>query len=153
LSDDPNLLDRDGLFALARRWLTALGELDAGGNRNIEVLMAMLCDDIDYQIPFLENPLHLVGRAAVRAFMESMQGLFLDIRYEVETLYADVSAQTVVFEMSASRLILPDRVVYANRYMFRMTARGDRACAIREYVNPLPAQDLSRRLKLGNASA
>ncbi|OYU34804.1 nuclear transport factor 2 family protein [Novosphingobium sp. PASSN1] len=150
--DDQKLLDREGLLELARRWLIVLGELDADGNRNIEALMAMLCDEIDYQIPFLEQPFHLVGSAAVRTFMESMQGLFSDIRYEVETLYADVAAQTAVFEMTSSRLILPDRLVYANRYVFRLTARGNQVCAIREYVNPLPAQELSRRLKLGSGN-
>jgi ketosteroid isomerase-like protein len=53
-----------------------------------------------------------------------------------------------VFEMSSSRLILPDRVQYSNRYVFRITARNGEACAIREYVNPIPAQELSRRLNL-----
>jgi ketosteroid isomerase-like protein len=141
-------LDREGLFALARKWLAILGGLDADGRRDIAALMSILSDDIDYQIPFIEQPVHLIGHDAVRSFMESMQGVFRDVTYDVEAVYADVDAQTVVFEMSSSRLIMPDRTRYANRYIFRITAHDGRARVIREYLNPLPAQELSRRLKL-----
>lgn len=145
------MLDRAGLIDLAHRWLALLGALDAFGHRDIDALMEMLSEDIDYQIPFLEKPMQLVGRQAVRRFLETMQGLFSDIRYEVETMYADETAQTALFEMTSSRLILPDRTPYTNHYVFRITASGGRASAIREYVNPLPAQELSRRLKLGTS--
>jgi len=141
-------LDREGLFALARRWLAILGGLDGEGRRDIPALLAMLHEDIDYQIPFLDQPVRFIGHDAVRTFMKSMQGMFADIVYDVETMYADVEAQTAVFEMTSSRLVLPDRVPYANRYVFRMTARNGRASEIMEYVNPLPAQELSRRLNL-----
>ena len=141
-------LDREGLFALARRWLAILGGLDDQGHRDIPALLSILTEDIDYQIPFLDQPVRFIGHDAVRTFMERMQGMFADIVYDVETMYADVDSQTAVFEMTSSRLVLPDRVPYANRYVFRLSARNGRAFAIREYVNPLPAQALSRRLKL-----
>jgi ketosteroid isomerase-like protein len=142
------MLDREGLFALARSWLAILGKLDLNGDRDIAALMSILDEDIDYQIPFMDDPVHFVGHDAVRSFMESMQGMFAEINYDVETMYADEEAQTAMFEMTSSRLVLPDRIVYANRYVFLISARNGLAFTIREYLNPSPAQELSRRLKL-----
>lgn len=142
------VLDREGLSALARSWLGILGKLDTNGHRDIAALMSILSEDIDYHIPFLDDPVRFVGQDAVRSFMESMQGMFAEITYDVETMYVDVEAQTAMFEMTSSRLVLPDREVYSNRYVFLISARNGLACTIREYLNPWPAQELSRRLKL-----
>lgn len=144
----PPVLDREQLCALGSKWLDLLGGLDPEGKRDLPAILDILAEDIDYEIPFLEKPARFLGKAAVFQFMESMQGMFADIVYNVETIYADVEAQTLIFEMTASRIVRPQNVPYSNRYIFRMTVTAGLVSAIREYVNPLPAQELSRRLQL-----
>jgi ketosteroid isomerase-like protein len=50
--------------------------------------------------------------------------------------------------MTASRIILPQRTPYTNRYAIRITMRDGLIWQLCEYVNPLPAAELTRRLQL-----
>ena len=141
-------LDRAGLLALGRRYLATLRDLDAGRRRDIPALLAMLHDDIDYEIPFLATPARWQGKAALLPFFEAMQGQFDGITYDVSGEFVDVDAQTIWIEMTSSRRIMPGGELYENRYAIALGCDDGLIRWLREYVNPLPAQEISRRLKL-----
>lgn len=145
---DGGMLDRAALLARARDYLELLRNTDSDGRRDIAAMMAMLHEDITYEIPFLEKPALWRGKSPLEAFFQSMQGVFTDLRYDVGTILVDVESQSVMIEMTSSRLILPDRVPYSNRYAIKLAFHDGLIRELCEYVNPLPAQELSRRLQL-----
>ena len=148
MSSSAAQLDRTELIALAQRYITVLRDLDERNHRDLDALMALMHPDIDYSIPFLETPAEWRGATALVDFFKAMQGAFADVVYDIEQIYADPEAQTVVIEMTASRTVLPSGYHYANRYVMRLTIRDGRIAVLREYLNPIAAQEMSRRLNL-----
>lgn len=137
------------LIAPVRRYLEVLRNLNAERRRDIKALLALLHDDIAYHIPFLEAPAAWHGKAELEPFFQSMQGLFEDVRYAIHGEFVDIARQTVWIEMTSSRKVMPQGLVYENAYAMAFTLRDGLIVSLREYVNPLPARELSRRLKLG----
>jgi ketosteroid isomerase-like protein len=139
---------RDELCQVVQRYIGLLKELDADNRRDIDALVALMTPDIHYEIPFLERPLVIDGREAVRNFLEAAQGMFAAISYDVTRMLVDEAEQAVIVEMRSDRTILPDKYRYANRYVLIFTVRNGLIADFQEYLNPLPAARVSARLEL-----
>jgi steroid delta-isomerase-like uncharacterized protein len=80
--------------------------VDAWNARNLDDFIGLLADDIEWYDPAMPEP-PVRGRAAVRAFAESVLGAFPDFKYEVEPPICsspDGSRCAVVWRISASHL-------------------------------------------------
>ncbi len=129
-------------------YMAALENLDENNHRDIDALIALMADDIEYEIPFLAQPLVLNGKEAVRQFLTAAQGMFANISYDIDRWLVDVEAQVVIVEMRSERTILPEGNRYANRYVLIFTIRGGLIANFREYLNPIAAAQVSARLDL-----
>lgn len=139
---------RDELCNVVLRYIALLEALDADNRRDVGALVALMTPNVRYEIPFLEKPLVIEGREAVRSFLEVAQGMFSGISYDVTRMLVDEARQAVIVEMRSERTILPDKYRYANRYVLIFTLRDGLIVDFQEYLNPLPAARVSARLEL-----
>lgn len=142
---------RASLIALVERYFETLGRLDDRYHRDLDATLALLDDNIVYCIPFHETPLHWRGKAALRPFLESMQGLFSDIRYVFGNMVVDTGRQTVVVEVSSQRMVRSAGVLYSNSYVFVFILRRKRIAVLHEYANPGPAKAIEHLIKFNQA--
>lgn len=140
--------EAEHLRAIAESYLALLEDLDENHHRDVEALVALMSDDVEYEIPFLGTPLKLNGRDAVHDFLTGAQGKFADVSYDVDRWLVDAEQQVVILEMRAERTILPDMERYGNRYVLIFTLRDGKIADFREYLNPIAAAKMSERMEL-----
>jgi steroid delta-isomerase-like uncharacterized protein len=80
--------------------------LAAWNSRNLDALVELLADDVEWYDPAMAKP-PARGRAAVRAFADAVLHAFPDFRYEIQApicVAADGSRCTILWRISATHL-------------------------------------------------
>src|SRR5258706_4655931 len=89
---------------MTRSWLEARNQrtFDDLGARDMDALFSGIADEVIFEIPFHRDPVRLVGKSAMRGFMNKTQGILTHVGWTFHRIHVDVDACAVFSEVTAS---------------------------------------------------
>lgn len=110
------------------------------GRKEFDQFEACLADDVYQDWPYRPIPSmaeSLVGRRALRDFLERATSDFDPYNYTISRFYDMADPDSLIVEYSSKTVYLPRAVPYANQYLSILRFVDGKIVYWREYVNPL----------------
>jgi ketosteroid isomerase-like protein len=110
------------------------------GRKEFDQFEAYLADDVYQDWPYRPIPTmaeSLVGRRALRDFIERATSDFDPYNYTISRFYDMADPDSLIVEYSSQTVYLPRAMPYANQYLSILRFAEGKIVYWREYVNPL----------------
>jgi ketosteroid isomerase-like protein len=110
------------------------------GRKEFDQFEAYLADDVYQDWPYRPIPTmaeSLVGRRALRDFIERATSDFDPYNYKISRFYDMADPDSLIVEYSSQTVYLPRAMPYANQYLSILRFAEGKIVYWREYVNPL----------------
>jgi ketosteroid isomerase-like protein len=110
------------------------------GRKEFDQFEAYLADDVYQDWPYRPIPAmaeSLVGRRALREFIERATSDFDPYNYTISGFYDMADPDSLIVEYSSQTVYLPRALPYANKYLSILRFVEGKIVYWREYVNPL----------------
>ena len=110
------------------------------GRKEFDQFESYLADDVYQDWPYRPIPTmaeSLVGRRALRDFLERATSDFDPYNYTISRFYDMADPDSLIVEYSSQTVYLPRAMPYANQYLSILRFAEGKIVYWREYVNPL----------------